>query len=365
MERSDAWTLTENLYVQRGQADPFSAAFRCSSLAMVLTDPALPDNPILFANDAFLQLTGYSRHEVDGRNCRFLQGSGSDPLAIRQITEAIQNASDISIDILSYKKDETPFWSSLYVSPVLDASGTPQYFFLSLQDVTMRKQYEFAIHDMKQELEWKVKTRTRDLETALEQSKLLMHEVDHRVKNNLQMISAMLMLQSMRIPDAKIKATLLEMLERVDAMGMVHKRLYQSDDITNFDVAEFAQEIADTLVSATGRDDISLVIDAESVSIKADIAASVALVLNEIITNALKHAFPAGRPGRLRVSVKPSMGNCEISIMDNGQGIPAVAPEKRGFGRTLIESMIQQLRASIEWLPDSPGTHVRIVLPLA
>ena len=365
MERSDAWILTDNLHLPRGQADPFSAAIRSTRMPIIVTDVNLPDNPIIFANNAFLSLTGYTREEVNGRNCRFLQGPETDPVTVAQIRRAVDARQDITCEIMNYKKDGTPFWNGLYISPVPDAAGDVQYFFASQIDGTDRKRYEAETLSLQYELERQVKSRTSELEASLHRSTLLLHEVDHRVKNNLQMISAMLMLQSMSISDAKIKNTLQEMLERVDAMGLVHKRLYQSESITDFDIAEFTREIASHLVAATGRRDIALTVDTGPVTIKADEAASVALVVNETITNALKHAFPAGRAGGLQVSVRGWDRTCEISIKDDGPGMPAEAAHKGSFGKTLIETLIQQLRATIEWLPASPGTHVRITLPLS
>ena len=364
MERSDAWILTDNLQLPRGQSDPFSAAIRSNRLPIIVTDVDLPDNPIIFANDSFLKLTGYERHEVNGRNCRFLQGPDTDPATVMTIRRAIEARTDVTVDILNYRKDGTSFWNGLYLSPVPDGLGNVRYFFASQIDATERKRFEQATIDHQAELERQVRARTSELEEALRRSNILLHEVDHRVKNNLQMISAMLMLQSMTITDPSIKSTLQEMLERVDAMGLVHKRLYQSDDLTEFDIAEFTREIADHLVGATGRSDIALTVEAATVKIKADDAASVALVVNETITNALKHGFPVGRGGDLIVSVKPSLGACEISIQDDGPGMPVTGPQKGSFGTTLIETLAQQLRAKIEWLPAHPGTQVKITLPL-
>lgn len=364
MEQSDAWTLTDNLQLPRGQSDPFSAAIRSNRMPIIVTDLNLPDNPIIFANDSFLKLTGYERDEVNGRNCRFLQGPDTDPETVRTIRRAIEARTDVTVDILNYRKDGTTFWNALYLSPVPDAQGNVRYFFASQLDATDRKKYEFAIADQQLKLEQQVKARTSELESLLRHNTVLLHEVDHRVKNNLQMISAMLMLQSMAISDPNIKNTLQEMLERVDAMGLVHKRLYQSDNISEFDIAEFTREIAGHLVGATGRSDIALTVEATTVKIKADDAASVALVVNEAITNALKHAFPVGRGGDLLVGVKPSTSACEISIQDDGPGMAATATAKGSFGMTLIDTLVNQLRAKIEWLPVHPGTQVKITLPL-
>ncbi len=364
MESADAWTLTEGLRLPRGQGDPLSAAIRSSPMPMVITDILQPDNPIIFANDAFLRMTGYSRDEVTGRNCRFLQGPDTDPRAVSEIRNAIAARRDIAIDILNYRRDGTTFWNALYLSPVRDVDGGVQYFFASQLDATERKQHELHAVDLQQNLERQVAVRTRELEEALRRTRLLMHEVDHRVKNNLQMISAMLMMQSMSIPDDRVKETLQEMLDRVDAMGLVHKRLYQADDIGEFDIAEFTCEIAANLVAATGRRDIDLVMETEAVMIRPNAAACVALVINEAITNALKHAFPIGQQGNLNVAVRPAGNLCEISIRDNGMGMPKELPQRSSFGRTLIETLIVQLKAKIEWLPGSPGTLVKISLPL-
>ncbi|MDR3462451.1 MAG: PAS domain-containing protein [Beijerinckiaceae bacterium] len=330
---------------------------------MVVTNPVLPDNPIIFANDAFLALTGYAREEVTGRNCRFLQGPETDPAAISAIRNAISQRRTIVVDLLNYKKDGTPFWIALHLSPVLDAAGAVQYFFASQIDVTDRKKRELSALNVQQDLDRLVKGRTKDLEDALIRTTLLLDEADHRLKNNLQLISAMLMLQSMSNSDVRIKVALGEMLERVDAMALVHMRLYQSDKIEDLDIAGFTREIAGNLVTAAGRDNIRLSIETESVRISADQASSIALVINEVITNALKYAFPAGRVGHLEVGVKPLPGSCEILIRDDGPGMPQ-GMQKSSFGKTLIETLIQQLEARIEWLPASPGTLVRIVLPL-
>jgi PAS domain S-box-containing protein len=364
MENKDAWLTTDALNVPQGRAEPFSAAIRSSRMAMILTDPKLPDNPIIYVNNAFLKLTGYSSEEVIGRNCRFLQGVDTNLKATRKIQAAVKKSEDIAIDILNYKKDGTEFWNSLYISPVLDENGVAQYYFASQFDATERKKHEIDALNLKT-LEKLVQERTLELEQALERSQLLVHEVDHRVKNNLQMISAMLMLQSMSISDVKITNTLQSMLERIEAMGLVHKRLYSAKEINEFDISEFTHEIAENLVSASGRSDITLVVEVESVKIKADSAASIALVINETITNALKHAFPVGQAGQLHVSVKSQPDACEILIKDDGMGMEEGSSAKNNFGKTLIETLIKQLKAQIKWLPGSPGTEVRIWMPTA
>jgi len=96
--------------------------------SFLITDPRLDDNPIVFANDAFIRLTGYGREEVLGRNCRFLQGKDTDPEAVRALREAIERGAEITADILNYKKDGTPFWNRLRIRPLFSESGEIEYF---------------------------------------------------------------------------------------------------------------------------------------------------------------------------------------------------------------------------------------------
>nr|AML77180.1 putative LOV domain-containing protein [Aucuba japonica] len=96
--------------------------------SFVLTDPHLPDMPIVYASDAFLKLTGYGRHEVLGRNCRFLSGQDTDPSTLFQIWESIRTEQACTVRILNYRKDKTPFWNFLHISPVRNASGKIAYF---------------------------------------------------------------------------------------------------------------------------------------------------------------------------------------------------------------------------------------------
>ncbi len=132
--------------------DPFAAAVRATRMPMIVTDPTQFDNPIVFANDAFLRLTGYSRLEVTGRNCRFLQGPDTDPEAIARIREAIREEVDIKIDVLNYRKDGSTFQNALYVGPVRDESGKVVYFFASQLDVSEHHRMRAEIDDLKARL---------------------------------------------------------------------------------------------------------------------------------------------------------------------------------------------------------------------
>jgi PAS domain S-box-containing protein len=120
--------------------DPFAEAVRATRMPMIITNPRAPDNPVVFANGAFCRLTGYTRAEIIGRNCRFLQGKQTDPVAIARIRDAVREARSIEIDIRNHRKDGEPFWNRLLMAPVYDASGELAYFFASQVDVTIERE---------------------------------------------------------------------------------------------------------------------------------------------------------------------------------------------------------------------------------
>jgi PAS domain S-box-containing protein len=135
-------TISDPGLTDRGSV--FFAALQMTRMPMILTDPRLPDNPIVFANKAFLDLTGYEEEEVEGRNCRFLQGARTDSAAVRSLREAIQAEQAMSLELLNYRRDGTPFWNAVFIAPVYDAEGGLIYFFASQLDVTRRRSSEQA-----------------------------------------------------------------------------------------------------------------------------------------------------------------------------------------------------------------------------
>ncbi|XYD11842.1 PAS domain-containing protein (plasmid) [Methylobacterium sp. NMS12] len=128
----------------RRHAGPFVAALERTRQPMVVTDPRLPDNPIVFANQAFLALTGYEAAEILGRNCRFLQGPETDPGAVASVRAAVAERREVKVSLLNYRKDGGTFWNELYLSPVFDGTGTLINFFASQVDVTRAREGDDA-----------------------------------------------------------------------------------------------------------------------------------------------------------------------------------------------------------------------------
>jgi PAS domain S-box-containing protein len=357
----------EELAAEHGVGDPFAAAIRAARMAMIVTHAHQPDNPLIFANDAFLALTGYGRDEIIGRNCRFLQGPGTDPAAIATLRRAVAGGEDLTIDILNYRKDGTTFWNALSLSPVHGKTGRIDYFFGSQVNVSDKKRAEFELGDARDRLEAAVEARTADLTQALQQKTALLHEVDHRVKNNLQLISSLLLLQNRRVTDPAVKNSLRGMLERVSAIATVHRRLFQSDDVERFDVSAFVRDLVSDMMGTARRDDIKVRLDLERVDIAASKAAPLALVISELLSNALRHAFPPaamnGRAGEIFVGITRQDEEFRIEIADNGVELENSA-SSGGFGLTIVQLLCQQLKARSETTPAGPGTRVVVHLPV-
>lgn len=125
--------------------DIFFAAVEMTRMPMIVSDPNQPDNPIIFVNNAFINMTGYSRADVIGKNCRFLQGPETDRAVVAQVREAVLERREIATELLNYRKNGSTFWNALFISPVYDQHGELKYFFSSQLDISRRRDAEQAL----------------------------------------------------------------------------------------------------------------------------------------------------------------------------------------------------------------------------
>ncbi|KQT09818.1 PAS sensor protein [Methylobacterium sp. Leaf399] len=353
-----------NDQVRKVGAGTFVSAFSASRTPMVVTDPRLPDNPIIWVNDAFLALTGYAREEIEGRNCRMLQGEDTDAGTVSRITEAVAAGSPIDVEILNYRKDGSAFWNGMTIAPVRNEEGAVAYYFAAQADMTEKHRLEAAMADANAELERQVRERTSALEAALEQKTALLHEVDHRVKNNLQVISSLMLLKARRTPLGEARDALEAMAERVGALSTAHRMLYSAGDATQFNIKDFADDFLGDLTATVDRKRTTVSAEFDEVSVSAAMAAPLALLMHEIASNAIRHAFPGDREGRVSIVARREGNILNVRIEDDGIGIGAGTPNPAGFGRSLAEMVVRQLRGTIAWTETNPGTCVAIAVPL-
>ncbi|MCL5745727.1 MAG: SpoIIE family protein phosphatase [Acidobacteria bacterium] len=158
----------------RAQLELKDRALASSAEGITITDARLPDNPLIYANAGFERLTGYSAAEVIGRNCRFLQGPGTDPEAVAVLRTAIQNRRAVTVTLLNYRKDGAPFWNRLSITPVRDAAGAVTHFIGVQSDVTEEKQAKDALQRANARLETANRVMKRDLEAAAEVQRALL-----------------------------------------------------------------------------------------------------------------------------------------------------------------------------------------------
>jgi len=237
----------------------------------------------------------------------------------------------------------------IYVFTVLehDLSGAVTHFHGYIMDTTERKQVQ------------------EDLQRSLREKEILLREVHHRVKNNMQVISGLIELQAARIQDPEIRGLFVESQNRIRTMALIHEILYRSSDYARIDFSVYLKELINHLLSSYGRDnggiEIETLLDVTFLSL--DLAIPCGLMANELISNALKHAFPHGRKGHIVIKLlQPAKGEYELSVSDDGIGFPADLDIAKAstFGLQVVNGIAtHQMRGSIR-LQKTPGTTVTI-----
>ncbi len=205
------------------------------------------------------------------------------------------------------------------------------------------------------------------LKASLEEKELLLKEVHHRVKNNLQVISSLFNLSAHTVADPGALAVLAESQNRIGSMALIHGKLYQSENLSNVDFAEYIRDLVYHLLASYNADPgrIQTEIDVNNIALNLDAAIPCGLLLNELISNALKHGFPDSRSGHLRVNfISAPNRYLLLRVADDGVGLPPnFEPEKcTSLGISLIISLTQQLRGSLEMYND-PGATFEITFP--
>jgi PAS domain S-box-containing protein len=234
-----------------------------------------------------------------------------------------------------------------------------------VRDITERKKAEVLLKHFNEELEQEVKVRTEELSASLDEKVVLLREVHHRVKNNLQIIISLVNLQMRQIDDERLKQVMAETQNRVRAMSFVHEKLYQSEDISHIDLANYTRFLVTQLFSFYGIDSrqVRLDVDIGKIMVSINTSIPLGLIINELASNALKHAFPNGRTGSLSITVREDAKALHLTVKDDGIGVPADFDWRNAesLGLRLVISLVEQLDGTIE-LDRGAGTAFTIVV---
>ena len=205
----------------------------------------------------------------------------------------------------------------------------------------------------------------RLLQKQNDQKEFLLKEIHHRVKNNLEIVSSLLSLQSAQINDQNILDAMEESQHRVQSMSMIHQKLYMGENLAAIEMKDYFKNLSEYIVNAFGADE-QIVVDIamKKFELDVDMAIPIGLIVNELLTNSLKYAFPNGRKGEIKISLKKVDDILQLDVMDNGVGrISGSDPQGTGFGTQLIELLTKQLDGKMV-LNTNRGTSVSIQFQL-
>ena len=317
--------------------------FSRSSVSMVVTNPHIEDNPIVYVNDAFEKMTGYARSAVIGRNCRFLQGQDTNPEDVGRLRQAIEEQKDVSIELLNYRANGEPFVNRLIIAPVKGDDGKARYF------VGIQK--EMLPGD---------KSSADDLDIRL-------RAVQRQVKEHLSMVIGMIRAQTRR---TSAPAEFAALSRRIEALQLLYEEiafLGPNRMKTRVELGTYLSRVANSITHHDGRAGVRVVIAIDTLETGVDAAARLGIILTEILTNAFRHAFTGLDRGLVEVRMsRLAEGGLRLTVGDDGVGIPEGEewPSTHSMGGRILNGLIEVLDGTLMVGRGAAGTVVTIEVPV-
>ncbi len=346
-------------------SDIFFAAVQMSRMPMCLTDPRLPDDPIVFCNQAFEQLTGYKQEEILGRNCRFLQGEKTDMAMVGEIRRVLDAREDVHLEVLNYRRDGSSFWNALFISPVVDTNGELMYNFASQLDVTRRREAEALVQ------------QSQRLETLGSMASSLAHEFNNLmtiVLANLERLETETddTRRGRQIDRAKWGAQRAARL--TDQMLSFARRQFHDDQVHDLGATLAA---CDAILDQPARSGVRVRLDLEPGRLLAKLDAA---QLEMAVLNLVRNAADASDDGaEVVVATRRRGTEAEVSVSDTGSGMSAEVAGRAaepffttkevglgtGLGLSMVKGFVEQSRGRL--VLDTrvgAGTTVRLLFPI-
>lgn len=232
---------------------------------------------------------------------------------------------------------------------------------LSFQDITERRHAELALLKLNEELEIRVEERTLELQASLKEKEVLLKEIHHRVKNNLQIISSLLKLQSSNIQDERDLSFFQDSYNRVRSMALIHEKLYRTESLARIDTADYIPNLVRDLLSSYGIKGISLNLQISPIYLEIDTAIPCGLIITELVSNSLKYAFPDHRSGEIIVKFRQDKNMILLGVGDNGIGLPVNfdIDQSSSLGLQLVVNLTRQLEGELT-IQKEGGTYYLI-----
>ncbi|WAC06095.1 MAG: PAS domain S-box protein [Methanoregula sp.] len=333
-----------------------------------LWDWDIPSGNAIFSPRWYTML-GYENGEMPANYSTFKSLVHPDDLVLTEakIQEHIQKRDDgYSIELRMRTKTGDWKWILTRGQVVSrDADGNALRMVGTHTDITDRKMMEEEIRSLNAALEQRIEQRTAQLTSSIEDKEVLLREVHHRVKNNLQIIISLLNLQSRYLTDEKTLAAIKESQNRVRAMALVHEKLYQSADISKINLDEYVRFLGNSLFQFYGMKGKGITFTTAIPEITLDIntAIPIGLITNELVSNSLKYAFPDRRKGEISITIHRKDRQLTILFKDNGVGLPEDFDWRtaKSLGLRLVISLVEQLQGTIE-LDRTTGMKFTIVV---
>jgi|GEM_PF-683088 len=313
----------------------------------------------IYCNQAITGILGYTYLEIQamGELLFNFVTHPDDLIKIREHYQQIKINKSSDLFVIEYRmRDIHGKWKWFYSQETVfqrNIDGTVKQTIGAASDISQLKEVE-----------------TR-LQTSLIEKEMLLREVHHRIKNNLSLVDSLLSMQARYISDVEALKSVSDSQKRIHAMSLIHEQLYQSQDIGKIDFSEYLQRLVDNLYSFTSFNDnqVTLKLDTNTTFLNIDTAISMGLIVNELLTNAFKHAFPDNNLGLIEVILYESTADSTLHLIirDNGIGIPenfafnTTDSPSASFGLRLVRILAQQLRATLD-LSCSVGTSFHFTL---
>ncbi|MEO9573453.1 MAG: PAS domain-containing protein [Tateyamaria sp.] len=314
-----------------------------AQVAIVVTNPFIDGNPIVYVNEAFTRSTGYARSASVGRNCRFLQGEETDKADVDKLRHGIENEQTVTVDIMNYRANGEKYRNRLVVSPLHDDSGNLQYF------IGIQKEL-----------------REGDTDQSVEEINEALIEIQNRVATDLSMVIGMIRHQT---GATSAPEEFMALNRRIESLQLLYEEMKLADSQSNrnsIQMGSYLSRLSSAIAHTTGRPGVRMNLQIEPLEVPIETATRVGLVLSEVLTNAFEHAFDRLDSGLVEVRMSQlSAGGLRLIVSDDGVGVPRdmLWPDRRTMGGRIVSGLIEGLEGTLDLGRGAAGSFITIDVP--